>query len=288
MQGLPVALSPYYQDAAVTLYHGDCREVLPTIGEVDHAIFDPPYAAEVYIRATGNNTKKGSRTPDRLYKGESMAQLATLAIGEMDDALIQFVSRWAGDHVRRWLLVFSDVESIHLWRQTLTTPFVNDEGAADRAPMRYARTGLWVKRNGMPQMSGDRPAVGFEPCTIVHAHGPMRWNGGGKMGLWDYPTNTGPNRPNHPCPKPDALMAELVADFTDGGELVIDPFMGSGTTLIAAKRLGRRAIGIEREEKYCEVAAKRLQQSALDLSFNEPKHVQSSLLSTDDGSGHAA
>jgi DNA modification methylase len=107
----------------------------------------------------------------------------------------------------------------------------------------------------MPQMSGDRPSVGFEPCTIAHAQGPMRWNGGGRQALWTYNTAKGYNRPDHPCPKPEALMSHLVTDFTDDGDTILDPFMGSGTTLVAAKRLGRKAIGIELEEKYCEIAA---------------------------------
>ena len=151
--------------------------------------------------------------------------------------------------VRRWCLVFSDAESTHRWRESL-----------EAAGTRYVRTGAWVKPDAMPQFSGDRPSVGFEPCTIVHAFGPMRWNGGGHAALWTYNTVKGGqgDRPDHPCPKPLPLMRELVTLFTDPGDLILDPFAGSGTTLLAAQIEGRRAIGIELEEKWCEVAANRL------------------------------
>jgi len=125
--------------------------------------------------------------------------------------------------------------------------------------------GAWVKPDAMPQMSGDRPSVGFEPATIAHAAGPMRWNGGGHQALWTHNISKGTSRPDHPCPKPENLMLELVTQFSDYGETILDPFMGSGTTLIAAKRVGRKAIGIDLSERYCEIAARRLDQEALPL-----------------------
>jgi len=70
---------------------------------------------------------------------------------------------------------------------------------------------------------------------------------------------------DHPSPKPEALMYRLIECVTESGDLVLDPFMGAGTTLRAAKNAGRRAIGIEVEERYCEIAAKRLGQGVLDL-----------------------
>ena len=90
----------------------------------------------------------------------------------------------------------------------------------------------------------------------------MRWNDGGLPAVWNFHVGrTG----QHPTSKPINLLTAWVRQFSDANETILDPFMGSGTTLVAAKRLGRKAIGIELEEKYCEIAARRLSQGALDL-----------------------
>lgn len=263
-------MTPYYEQSGVIIFHGDCINVLDAVGPLtDHFITDPPYARDVYIRASGPLTKTGSGTPQRLgvprgksgvpmnhpKDGGSLAKLSAGDIGAVDD-LIGPVSRLLGALTKRWGLVFSDVESCHLWRAAL-----------ELASMRYVRTGAWVKPDAMPQMSGDRPSVGFEPATIVHAAGPMRWNGGGHQALWTHYISKGASRPDHPCPKPENLMLQLVSQFTDIGDTILDPFMGSGTTLVAAKRLGRKAIGVELQEKYCEIAAQRLSQEALPLAL---------------------
>jgi DNA modification methylase len=235
--------------------------VLPTLGLVDHVITDPPYARDVYLRAArvpaeGAGTRAG-RTDRGIHnlKTGALGKMAAGDIGAIDE-MLEPVSAQIGRLVRRWALVFSDVETCHRWRQQL-----------EAASLRYVRTGAWVKPDAMPQMSGDRPAVGFEPCTIAHAPGPMEWNGGGRPAVWIFNTCK-VNRPDHPCPKPEPLMEKLVFDFSDYGDAILDPFMGSGTTLVAAKRLGRKAIGIELNEQYCEVAAKRLAQGALPLEFS--------------------
>jgi DNA modification methylase len=238
----------YYQDEAVTLWHGDCLDVLPLIESVDHVISDPPYARDVYIRM-------GHGGKDARHKSMAIVKMAAGDIGDIDD-LLDPVAAHIGRIVRRWAIVFSDVETTGRWRDALVG-----------AGLRYVRTGAWVKPDAMPQMSGDRPGVGFEPCTIAHAQGPMRWNGGGSLALWTHFTAKGASRPDHPCPKPDALMRVLIELFTDADETILDPFGGSGTTALSAKRLGRRCILIEREEKYCAVAAERLQQGALGLGF---------------------
>jgi DNA modification methylase len=220
-------VTPYYEDGAVTLYHGDCREILPTLDAVDHVITDPPYGQRVYDNAKGLRRAEMTQDEQR-RRGHALIQMADGAIGAIDG------------------LVFSDVETCGRWRSAL-----------ESGGLRYVRTGAWVKPDAMPQMTGDRPSVGFEPCTIAHAKVAMRWNGGGKKAVWTHCTAR-IDRPDHPCPKPVQLMEELIALFTDEGDLILDPFGGSGTTAVAAKRLGRRCILIERDEKYCEVAARRL------------------------------
>lgn len=264
-------VEPYYSDGeGITLYLGDCREILPALDIIDHVLTDPPYARDIYQRLQGPKTHTGSGTPARMgnarkdilngrsgkaqgvnhqYSSMSIEKLAAGAIGAIDE-MLDAVALEIARLTKRWGLVFSDAESIHLWRAQL-----------EAAGMRYVRTGAWFKPDPMPQFSGDRPSVGFEPCTIVHAQGKMRWNGGGSAATWTHGT-VKKNRPNHPCPKPLGLMRELVYLFTDQGETILDPFLGSGTTLVAAKSLGRSGIGIEIDEKFCEVAAKRLEQQS--------------------------
>lgn len=247
----------YYSEDGITIYHGDCREVLPSLSwTVDHVITDPPFGKHVYERLRGPKTHKGSGTPARMgignhqYSSRSIEALGAEVIGSIDEMLAD-VAQQISNHVTRWAIVFSDVESCHLWREEL-----------EDAGMRYVRTGAWVKTDPMPQFSGDRPSVGFEPATICHAQGLMRWNGGGHAATWIHGIAK-TNRPDHPCPKPLPLMRDLVGLFTDPGDVILDPFMGSGTTLVAAKSLNRQAIGIEIEEKYCEVAVDRLRQGNL-------------------------
>lgn len=150
------------------------------------------------------------------------------------------------------------MESSNLWSESLTA-----------AGLEYLRTCAWIKLGGAPQFTGDRPAVGFEAIVACHPIGKKRWNGGGRAGVFSHPTaidrrHTGEAR-EHTTQKPLSLMAELVGLFTDPGETILDPFMGSGTTLRAAKDLRRKAIGIEVSERYCEVAAKRMAQEVLAL-----------------------
>lgn len=256
------AMRPYYKRDGITILHMDCREALPQLEVIDHVLTDPPYARDVYQRLGMPRTHAGSETPGRLgianhqYSSMSIEKLAAGAIGFIDE-MLDAVALEIARLTRRWSLVFSDAESIHKWRAALE---ING--------LRYVRTGAWVKTDPMPQFSGDRPAVGFEPCTIAHAQGTMRWNGGGHAAVWTHGT-VKIDRPNHPCPKPLPLMLELVSLFTDEGDTVLDPFGGSMTTALACQMLGRKCIAIELEEKYCEIGASRLAQMPMLMPVPE-------------------
>lgn len=238
-------MKPYYEHAGITIYHGDCLDVLPTLDAVDHIITDPPYEKEAHTKARRQNADH--------TVGEYAIDFPAIT-----EETRQFLAASAARLAKGWVMVFCQSEAIAAWRTALET-----------AGCKWRRAQAWVKPDSAPQFTGDRPGVGFECiATAWNGEGRSRWNGGGKRGVYEHGVNNfgrqTSGRP-HPTMKPEPLMSELVALFTNHGETILDPFMGSGTTLVAAKRLGRKAIGIEREERYCEIAAKRLQQEALPL-----------------------
>lgn len=256
-------MRPYYQRAGITIYHARCEDVLPLLECVDHVITDPPYSEHVHSKSL----RGASAYDDVRYNGtgahpSSYGRKRELGFEALTPELRTFCAEQFARLVRRWVLVFSDVESCHLWRADLV-----------KAGLEYIRTGEWRKVNGAPQFTGDRPAPGFETITIAHPGGRKRWHGGGQTASWAYPVvkNRGGKTPRlHTTQKPLELMQQLVALFTDPGETILDAFGGSGTTALACKNLGRSCIVIERDERYCERTAKRLQQEVLPYEVFEP------------------
>jgi site-specific DNA-methyltransferase (adenine-specific) len=120
---------------------------------------------------------------------------------------------------------------------------------------------VWVKTNPMPSLTGDRPGMGWEAMVYLHRDDvPSSWNGGGKCANYVGPTSQGSG---HPTQKPEPLIRSWVLNFTNPGDVILDPFAGSGTTLRMAKDEGRRAVGYESREEFCELTANRLTQEVL-------------------------
>jgi site-specific DNA-methyltransferase (adenine-specific) len=215
---------------------------------VDHVISDPPYEAEAHtlqrrVKRSGGGASEHGGDDERIAKVEA------LSFPPMTEEQRAAVARELGRVVRRWVVVFCQVEAALKWAHALQA-----------GGLVYRRTGIWVKPDGMPQYSGDRPGMGYESLVIAHAPGRSTWNGGGRHGVWTF-NKIGPDdrdRTGHETQKPLLLMEALVRDFTDEGELVLDPFAGSGTTGVACRRLGRRFLGWERDPKYAAIAEKRI------------------------------
>jgi DNA modification methylase len=202
-------VKPYYEQDGITIYHGDCLDVMPVAADV--LVTDPPYGVG-YSCGWANRFRDVGIAND----GDTVARDTVIAM-------------WAG----RPALVFGS------WKQP--------------KPALTSAVLIWDKGTvGMGDLS-----IPWFPCTeeiYVIGSGFVGTRTSAVMRIVGRNTH-------HPTEKPEALMYALIARCPPG--VVFDPFMGSGSTLVAAKRLGRAAIGVELEEKYCEIAAKRLAQGAL-------------------------
>lgn len=257
-------IEPYYTDErhGITLWLGDCRTVLPTLDAVDHVITDPPYDEHTHSKQR-RGAAAGTGHQFGFGRGGSsgISLERHVGFGFITDEDMCLAAAEIARLARRWCLVFCAMEQQADWQVALT-----GHG------LEHVRFGVWHKPGSTPQFTGDRPGTGCEAIEIAHPAGKKRWNGGGGFGFWIAPivkAQTGERV--HPTQKPIALMRELVRDFTDPGETILDPFAGSGTTLVAAKTLGRKAIGIELEERWCEAAAKRLEATPTPLFVMQPE-----------------
>ena len=257
-----------------TVLHADNAEVLPTMPEkcVDNCVGDPPYSGVTHAAAAAAAAAAARPLPDgsvrRVYNSQANGfGFDCLADGQRESLAAEYARL-----TKRWVLMFSDQEGAGEWV------------AANRAAgLDHVRIGQWVKEGQAPQFTGDRPGNGAEACVVAHATGRKRWNGGGGWAVWHHPIaaleakRSGEGRSEHITPKPLSLMLELVELFTDPGDVILDPFCGSGTTGVACLRLGRRFIGIEKDAKYAAVATERLAAEVQGLSLRDVRAGQTSL-----------
>lgn len=235
-------MEPYYSEAGIVIYHGRCEDVLPSLDCVGVMITDPPYSDHTHKKQWIGAALTADAKPRTSTAHKS------LGFDCLNPELQSFVCEQTFRLVGRWSLFFSDIEGIDSWRSAIL-----------RNGLEYIRTLIWDKVDAAPQFTGDRPAAGAEAIVCGHPTGRKHWNGGGSRNVFRHAVN-GMNKgaKPHPSTKPLSLMRDLVFLFSDPNETILDPFLGSGTTLVAAKSLGRNGIGIEIDEKYCEVAAERL------------------------------
>ena len=226
-------ITPYYADESVTLYHGDCLAIDAWL-QADVLVTDPPY---------GRAWKQGNIKEARWLKAQDSDAHAGIA-NDSDTSVRDAVLAGWGD--RPWI-VFGDLMLTPPNGTKLVGVYWKD---SETAGFRGAVAGL--RRDAEAIYFGGAHAAGLGGRSSV-----FRYMGAvsGSHGL------TG--RTGHPHTKPVSVMEALIACTPVG--VVADPSAGSGSTLVAAKHLGRKAIGVELEERYCEVIAKRLAQDVLDF-----------------------
>jgi site-specific DNA-methyltransferase (adenine-specific) len=249
----------------------DNKDVLPTLGDksVAHVITDPPYSEHVHGKQRRMLRGSGGRSADGQAAGRGLIGPADLGFVALDAETRDRCADEFSRLVWRWILVFTNAEGQSAWETDLTS-----------YGLRHIRVGAWVKVAAQPQLTGDRPGVGFEAIEIAHGRERCRWNNGGHHAVWTFAIATDRNGYGdrvHTTQKPVDLMLALVEQFTDPDELVLDPFAGSGTTGVACLRLGRRFIGIEREPRYAEVARERLEAESRGLSLSASRAGQTSI-----------
>jgi site-specific DNA-methyltransferase (adenine-specific) len=202
---------PYYQDEAVTIYHGDCRELLPMMPKVDLVLTDPPYGVGFKYESHDDTNEGYDDWCKEWFEALKKTKPQTIAVS-------------------------CGLSNITKWEKP-----------------------TWVLAWHKPASMG-RCVVGFNNWEPVLIYGKPK-----KQIVDVFKAVIKPDKSleGHPCPKPLGWGLWLVENLAPQGGIILDPFMGSGTTLRAAKDLGRKAIGIEIEEKYCEIAAKRMAQEVL-------------------------
>jgi len=229
-----VALSPYYEKDGIAIYHGDCLGILPQLpcDSVDLVLTDPPYGV-AYVtswRARGDKLRKPIANDESL-KAFAAAWPHCLRLLRTDRHWYVFASP---RKIHEMLPITGNAKHTIAW----------DKG--DRGTVGDLECGFGEAWEAILYgMKGRRKLNGKRPRTVIRHD-------------WSATMD-----PQHPTVKPVGLLRQLIGMSTDAGETVLDPFMGSGTTLLACKAEGRRAVGIEVEERYCEIAANRLSQGIL-------------------------
>ena len=224
-------MKPYYQDKWVTIYHGDCREILPQLPDksVDLVLTDPPYGVNY-------------RSNHRREKFEYM---------KGDDS---FPHNWLGDRLLNAngsLYVFCNEASLDMAKL-----------AIKEASFNTIRMLVWDKG---ATAGGDLADYGTRCEYILYSKRKYaKLRGSRDSNLISIP-RVHPTVLIHPAEKPETLVSYLIMKSIDYNQMVLDPFLGSGTTCFCAKKLNRYSIGIEIEEKYCEIAARRCCQEVMEL-----------------------
>ena len=225
--------APYYDRDGITIYCADCRTILPHLAPVDLVLTDPPYSSGGFQEAGKSGGSIGTRASDVIVADN----LSTRGY----QRLMREVLRYC--HTADEAMIFTD------WRMWVYTGDALEDGG-----WRVRNMLVWDKE----QMGMGLPWRNQHELIAYGKKSPAKMMNGR---LGNVLRNLRSGNAFHPTEKPTDLLKTLIGNTA--AEITLDPFMGSGTTLVAARDLGRQAIGIEICEKYCAIAKRRLAQGVL-------------------------
>ena len=253
---------PYYSDELVTLYHGECEDILPRLTGVDLIVTSPPYNLGVTTGGGFGHWRDGQIHGGRSKWKAAMHDGDGIGYDEHDDAMpFPAYREWQRDVLTACWATLSDHGAIYynhkprVQASELWLPLDLNPGLPLRQIIIWARAG----------------GINFAPTHYVPTHEwicvfakqSFRLTSRGASGVGDVWTVPQEANPDHPAPFPIGIPARAIE--TTGPRLVLDPMAGSGTTLRAAMDSGVRSIGIEKSERYCERIVRRLSQGVLEV-----------------------
>lgn len=243
-------MTPYYDDGSVTIYHGDCFDLLHDLSGVGAVVTDPPYSSGGAFRGD-----RAQQTSVKYVNSDTAAYRPEFAGDNRDQrSFLAWASLWL-NAARKASEPGAVLASFIDWRNL---PVLTDA----------VQAGGWVWRNlAVWHKPGIRMQKGrfssSAEYVVYGTNGPVLDGAGSPQNVFACKPVGGDDKA-HIAEKPSQVL-RWVMQVVPPGALILDPFMGSGSTLRAAKDLGFKAIGIDCDERYCEVAAKRLGQGVLDL-----------------------
>lgn len=254
-------MSPYYQDEAVTIYHGDCLELLPKVSGATLVFADPPF----------NIGKKYGRNGDRRgdYR-EWCENWIAACFNALSDAGTFYLMTLVRHLEWKFPLMARHGEFLNLicWRNVSAAHEKRRFWNAYQPILCYGKTAahkfndLAERREATFKVWQKARAARYS-WRILDYWEDIRLISGGNVKHPEAILEANSKRKLHPCQMPLGLAMRAISFSTDVGDLVVEPFMGTGTTLRAAKDLNRRAIGFDVEERYCELSARRMAQKVL-------------------------
>jgi site-specific DNA-methyltransferase (adenine-specific) len=247
MSSLP---KPYYDRDGITIFHGDALDIIPVLSRgIACVLTDPPYAS-------GARTEAAKPGSGAMLRGERWAS-KPIENDQMTTPGFIWLLRQIALDIKPMLNDGAAFLSFIDWRQ-----WPNLIGALETANLRVNGMVVWDKQSyGL----GNGFRVQHELICYASKGSPRIIN----RGIPNVIQCVRDNNEDHPSPKPVALIQKLLQVVAETGDLVVDPFMGAGSTLRAARNLGLQAIGIEIEERYCEIAVRRLQQSVMTFATED-------------------